>query len=123
MGAYEDKGKVISLKAKQGTQKYSPVVVSGDSEFGPATAQKAVVGFLQNTVITGEAGGVMINGISFAVAFEAIEAGKAVCVSSEVDKVAKVAASEVPVGIALTEAKAKGDIISVLVMPGAPAVE
>lgn len=103
MAGYEIKGQTISLKAKADMtgKKYSPVYVSGDGEFDVATTGKTVIGVLQNEVVAGEAGQIMIDGVTMFKCADAVVAGAAVG----------------KWGTALS-AGAKGDIIAVLIKQG-----
>lgn len=80
MAGYEIKGQTISLKAKTDMKgkKYSPVYVSGDGEFDVATTGKTVIGVLQNEVIAGEAGQIMIDGVTMFKCADTVAAGAAV---------------------------------------------
>ena len=80
MAGYEIKGQTISLKAKEDMtgKKYSPVYVSGDGEFDVATTGKTVIGVLQNEVVKGEAGQIMIDGVTMFKCTASVAAGAAV---------------------------------------------
>lgn len=80
MAGYEIKGQTISLKAAQDMKgkKYSPVYVSGDGEFDVATGGKTVIGVLQNEVVKGEAGQIMIDGVTMYKCAGEVAAGAAV---------------------------------------------
>lgn len=99
--AYEAKGKTISLKANaeiKKADKFKPVTIAGDNTFKLAGADDTVVGVIQNECKAGEAGQVMINGVTFFTCTAEVAAG------------AKVGTW----GIAL-QAGAVGDVISVLI--------
>lgn len=79
--AYEVKGKTISLKAAAEVtknDKFKPVKISADDTFAIAGDDDTVVGVIQNECKVGEAGQVMINGITMYKATEEITAGAAV---------------------------------------------
>lgn len=79
--AYEVKGKTISLKAAAEVtkkDKFMPVKVSADDTFALATGEDTVVGVIQNECKAGEAGQVMISGITMYKATAEIVAGAAV---------------------------------------------
>lgn len=80
MAGYEVKGQTISLKAKADMtgKKYSPVYVSGDGEFDVASTGKTVIGVLQNEVVAGEAGQIMIDGVTMFKCADTVTAGAAV---------------------------------------------
>lgn len=100
MAAYEIKGQTISLKAAadmKGKQ-YQPVKVSGDNQFDIAGAGDRVIGVLQNEVIAGEAGQIMVDGVTMYKCTDAVAAGAAMGTW----------------GVALS-AGAAGDVIAVLI--------
>lgn len=79
--AYEVKGKTISLKASAEVtkaDKFKPVKISGDDTFAIAGDGDTVVGVIQNECRAGEAGQVMISGVTMYVATAEIAAGAAV---------------------------------------------
>ena len=80
--AYEMKGKTISLKASAEItkeNKFKPVKIAGDDTFAIATGDAdTVVGVIQNECKAGEAGQVMIDGITMFKATATIAAGAAV---------------------------------------------
>ena len=79
--AYEVKGKTISLKAAAEVtkaDKFKPVKISGNDTFALAGDSDTVVGVIQNECKAGEAGQVMINGITMFKATGTIAAGAAV---------------------------------------------
>lgn len=79
--AYEVKGKTISLKASAEItkeNKFKPVKISGDDTFAIAGDSDTVVGVIQNECKAGEAGQVMIDGITMFKATTTIAAGAAV---------------------------------------------
>lgn len=80
MAGFEIKGQTISLKAAKDMKgkKYSPVKVSGDLTFDVAGAEDKVIGVLQNEVIEGEAGQVMINGVTMYKCTDTVAAGAAI---------------------------------------------
>lgn len=99
--AYEVKGKTISLKANaeiKKADKFKPVAIAGDNTFKLAGESDTVVGVIQNECKAGEAGQVMINGVTFFTCTAEVAAG------------AKVGTW----GIALQSGVA-GDVISVLI--------
>jgi len=114
--ALELKGMTISLKASVDMtgKKYVPVKVTGEHIFTPCAAAEQAVGFLQTEVKLGEAGQVMIQGITFAKAAAPIAAGVAVAVGAN-STVATATVGQKVCGIALDAATAANDIISVLI--------
>lgn len=79
--AYELKGKTISLKANAEItkdNKFKPVAVAGDNTFKLASGGDTVIGIIQNECKEGEAGQIMINGVTFFKCEAAITAGDAV---------------------------------------------
>jgi hypothetical protein len=99
--AYEIKGQTISLKASveiKKEDKFKPVSISGDNTFKLAGAEDKVVGVIQNECKAGEAGQVMIDGVTFFKCTDTVAAGAAVGTW----------------GIAL-QAGVVGDVISVLI--------
>ena len=99
--AYELKGQVISLKASaeiKKADKFKPVKISGDNTFALADTADTVVGVIQNECKAGEAGQVMINGVTFFKCTTTVAAGAAVGTW----------------GVAL-QAGVAGDVISVLI--------
>lgn len=79
--AYEVKGKTISLKASAEVtkaDKFKPVKISGDDTFAIAGDTDTVVGVIQNECKAGEAGQVMISGVTMFKATAEITAGAAV---------------------------------------------
>ena len=80
MAGYEIKGKTISLVANADMKgkKFTPVKVVANDTFGVAENLDTVVGVLQNEVIKGEAGQIMINGVTPYVCTETVAAGAAV---------------------------------------------
>lgn len=119
--AYENKGQVISLQAAADTTRFTAVKVSADDTFAAAGAGDTVIGFLQNTVVKDEAGGVLISGVTFANAGGTIAAGEEVMPATG-GKVIKAAApaeagTNYGCGIALNGG-ANGEVISVLFRVG-----
>lgn len=99
--AYERKGMRISLKAKAEITKkdiYKPVAISGDDEFKLATEGDTIIGIIQNECKQGEAGQVMVEGVTFFKCTTTVAAGAAVGTW----------------GIAL-QSGVEGDVISVLI--------
>jgi len=80
--AYEVKGKTISLKASAEVtkeNKFKPVKVSADDTFAIATGDNdVVIGVIQNECKAGEAGQIMISGVTMFKATDTIAAGAAV---------------------------------------------
>jgi hypothetical protein len=79
--AYEVKGKTISLKAAAEVtkeNKFKPVKISADDTFAIAGNEDTVVGVIQNECKAGEAGQVMIEGITMYKATATIAAGAAI---------------------------------------------
>ena len=114
--SYENKGMTITLKAAADMtgKEFVPVKVSGENTFAICGAAEEAVGFLQREVKAGEAGQILIQGITFAKANAAITAG-ALVASTATGTVATGTAGQKCVGIALTAATAANDIISVLI--------
>lgn len=99
--AYELKGQTISLKANAEVtkeNKFKPVCIAGDNTFKLAGGSDTVIGVIQNECKEGEAGQVMISGVTFFKCTAEVAAGAAVGTW----------------GIAL-QAGAVGDVISVLI--------
>lgn len=99
--AHELKGLTISLKANvevTKANKFKPVSIAGDNTFKIAEGEEKVVGVIQNECKAGEAGQVMVNGVTFYVCTETVAAGAAVGTW----------------GVAL-QAGVAGDVISVLI--------
>lgn len=66
--AHELKGQTISLKANAEitkVNKFKPVAIAGDNMFKLAGDTDKVVGIIQNECKAGEAGQVMISGVTF----------------------------------------------------------
>ena len=113
--SYENKGKAISLIADAAyTSKYIAVKKNAVAEqFTVCSAGDIPVGILQDPTPANKAAAVLISGVSFVEASDAIAAGAAVATAN--DGLAVTAGvGVVPFGIALNAASAKGDIISVL---------
>lgn len=99
--AYESKGQRISLKAQTEVtkaDKYKPVTIAGDNTFKLAGESDTVVGVIQNECKAGEAGQVLVSGVTFFKCTAEVAAG------AEVGNW----------GIAL-QAGVVGDVISVLI--------
>lgn len=99
--ANELKGMTISLKASAEVtkaDKFKPVKVSGERTFALAGAEDTVVGVIQNECKAGEAGQILIQGITFFKCTGVVAAGAAIGTW----------------GIALNSG-AIGDVISVLI--------
>jgi hypothetical protein len=116
MSAYEIKGQTISLKAaaSMAGKKYSAVKVTAEDTFDVCAAGEKTIGFLQNEVISGEAGQVMINGVTMAKAEAPIAAGAKVAAGAAGTVKTAVSTNTVN-GTALAAATAAGDIIPVLI--------
>lgn len=79
--AYEQKGLTISLKAKDEVTKalkHSPVTIAEDDTFKIAASGDTVIGVIQNECKAGEAGQVMISGVTFYKCTAEVAAGAAV---------------------------------------------
>lgn len=112
----ENLGKVISLKAAQNMEgkKFAAVKVSDVRTFDLCGAGEECIGILQNEVIAGEAGRVVINGVTFAVASGVIAAGAKVAAAADGQiKTADEGASVI--GVAIETAAAAGDIITIVI--------
>lgn len=99
--AYELKGLTISLKAQAEVtkkDKFKPVAVAGDNTFKLASGEDKVVGVIQNECKAGEAGQILVNGVTNYVCTAEVTAGAAIGTW----------------GIAL-QAGAANDVISVLI--------
>lgn len=116
MASNEQKGMTITLisSADMTGKAFTAVKVSGEKTFAACGVAEEAVGFLQREVKADEAGQVMIQGITFAIASAAITAG-AVVASAAAGKVATATTGQKGVGIALTAATAANDVISVLI--------
>ena len=80
MAGFEIKGQTISLKAAGDMKgkKYLPVKVAGDLTFDIAGSGDKVIGVLQNEVVAGEAGQIMIDGVTMFKCTDTVAAGAAV---------------------------------------------
>ena len=79
--AYELKGQTISLKANAEitkADKFKPVCIAGDNTFKLAGDSDTVIGVIQNECKEGEAGQVMIAGVTFFTCTAEVAAGAAV---------------------------------------------
>lgn len=79
--AYEIKGQTISLKANaeiKKADKFKPVTIAGDNMFKLAGDGDTVVGVIQHECAEGEAGQVMISGVTFFTCTTEVAAGAAV---------------------------------------------
>lgn len=79
--AHELKGQTISLKANAEitkADKFKPVAIAGDNMFKLAGDADKVVGIIQNECKAGEAGQIMINGVTFFKCTAEVNAGAAV---------------------------------------------
>lgn len=99
--AYEMKGQTISLKANAEitkADKFKPVAIAGNNTFKLAGTGETVVGVIQHECKAGEAGDVLISGVTMYKCTAEVAAGGAVGTW----------------GVAL-QAGAIGDVISVLI--------
>lgn len=79
--AYEVKGKTISLKASAEItkeNKYKPVKIVGDDTFALAGDSDTVIGVIQSECKVGEAGQIMIDGITMFKVTTDVAAGAAI---------------------------------------------
>lgn len=114
--SYEDRGKAISLIADADYDKRYIAVskTEVDEEFTICAEGEMPIGILQEKTKENTAGPILINGVSFVEAGEAIDAGSGVVVG---DDGLGAAAGQNAVnifGVALNASSAAGDIISVL---------
>jgi hypothetical protein len=118
--SYEQRGTCISLVALEDytDKRYCAMKKTAgvDEVFELAAAGEKPIGFLQDGVGENQAGALMVNGTTFAIASEAIPAGSYVKVTT--DGQIGVGADTDGVGQALNAATAVGDIISVLLKLG-----
>lgn len=114
--AYEQKGMAISLKASTAVAPsdiYKAVKISASDTFAVCAAGEAAVGFIQNEVAIGEAGQILVQGITFAHAGAAIAAGALLEVGTGGALITKTTGATV--GMAVNAATQVGQIFSVLI--------
>ena len=79
--AYEAKGLTISLKANaeiKKEDKFKPVAIAGDNMFKLAGGSDTIIGVIQHECKEGEAGQVLISGVTFFKCTAEVAAGAAV---------------------------------------------
>lgn len=115
MNAFEQPNFRITGIAGEAISQYAPLVWQADGTVKAASAATDIIcGVAQNPAKLGEEITIMVQGVTFAVAGGAINAGVQVAPTATAGKVGAAAGSNTIIGIALTQATADGEVISVL---------